>query len=634
MIATLTALTGPARAASVPHVSTAFFYGAVVPRELTRNFERLVVDVDNLKEWPKPGRAELFAYLSVGEIGPGRPWRREVPEHLVLGHNRTWGSAIVDTGSPAWRELLLTKVIPPLRARGVRGLFLDALDSFEQVTAAGPERTRHERGIAALVDAIRSRFPELKLVLNRGFTILPLLARPPDGIVVESLFHTGEPQGSTFEAVPDAITTELLQTLRGVRARWNLPIAVIDYAPLADRVLCRALARRILAEGFDPYITVPLMDVVGIGRVEIVRRRVLVVFRSAPGAENLAPPPDAALAAPVLEWLGYAVDYADVRLGLPSGPLLDRYAGMVVLSPGAWGGIYARWVLGHLRAGLRVAFLGGLGFTPDPASLSFLGLEEASPTVVPPLTIASTSPLVGFESAPRPNLHDLPPFVGLPSGSRSALHLTDAGRHGWDGVVMGPWGGAAFSPYVVTEDLEDGRRWILDPFRFFAESLALEALPAPDVSTESGRRISTVHIDGDGFVSRSERLRQPYAGQVILEEILRRYPWPHTVSIIEGELSRAGLYPADSTRTEAIAREIFQLPNVEAASHTFSHPFTWSDAEAGRRTTPPPTLPIPGYTFSAAREIAGSIAYINDQLLPRGKAVRVLLWSGDSSPSG
>jgi hypothetical protein len=625
---------GMARAAGVPHVSTAFFYGPVVPRELTRHFERLVVDVDNLKEWPRPAKAELFAYLSVGEIGAGRPWRKEVPEHLVLGHNRTWGSAIVDTGSPAWREFLLSKVIPPLRTRGVRGLFLDALDSFEQVTTSTAERSRHERGIADLVDAIRTRFPELKILLNRGFGVLPLLARPPDGLVVESLFHTGEPQGATFGDVPEAATTELLQRLHAVRNRFNLPIAVIDYAPVGDRVLCRALARRILAEGFDPYITMPLMDVVGIGRVEIVRRRILVVYRSTPGTENVSPPPDAALAAPILEWLGYAVDYADERLGLPAGTLVDRYAGIVVLSPDAWGGSYARWVLGHLEAGLHVAFLGGLGFAPDQAALAILGLAEVPSTVVSPLTIAKSSWMVGFESTPQPSRHELPPFATVGSGSRSELHLTDAEGHGWDAVVIGPWGGAAFSPYVVTVDLDDGRRWILDPFRFFTEALALEAMPAPDVSTESGRRILTAHIDGDGFVSRSERLKQPYAGQVILDEILRRHPFPHTVSVIEGELGRTGIYPSDSERTEAIAREIFRLPYVEAASHTFSHPFTWSDAEAHRRTTPPPTLPIPGYGFSAEREIAGSIAYINDTLLPRGKTVQVLLWSGDSSPSG
>ncbi len=134
-------------------------------------------------------------------------------------------------------------------------------------------------------------------------------------------------------------------------------------------------------------------------------------------------------------------------------------------------------------------------------------------------------------------------------------------------------------------------------------------------------------------MSRAERPGSPFAGQVILDDILKRYPIPHTISVVEGEVGPAGLYPADSPKLEAIAREIFKLPYVELASHTFSHPFDWAAAEAGRAANPPATLPIRNYIFSIDRDLRGSIDYINSRLAPAGKTVKVLLWSGDCSPS-
>jgi hypothetical protein len=282
---------------------------------------------------------------------------------------------------------------------------------------------------------------------------------------------------------------------------------------------------------------------------------------------------------------------------------------------------------------VRVAFLEGLGFEADGAFLARLGLTAARSAAKSAVTIAATSAYVGFEAPARARSRELPPVQTGSGQVRSLLRLKDADGGSWDALVIGPWGGAAFSPYVVADDLEQERRWIINPFQFIRDALALPSIPAPDVTTESGRRILTVHIDGDAFVSRAERPGSPFAGQVILDDILKRYPIPHTISVVEGEVGPAGLYPADSPKLEAIAREIFKLPYVELASHTFSHPFDWAAAEAGRIAAQAATLPIPNYIFNVDRDLRGSIDYINSRLAPTGKTVKVLLWSGDCSPS-
>ncbi|MCA1665318.1 MAG: hypothetical protein LC659_13820, partial [Myxococcales bacterium] len=71
---------------------------------------------------------------------------------------------------------------------------------------------------------------------------------------------------------------------------------------------------------------------------------------------------------------------------------------------------------------------------------------------------------------------------------------------------------------------------------------------------------------------------------------------------------------------------------VELASHSFSHPLAWPRSALqshGKENNP---LVIPGYQFDLAREIDGSVAYINQRLAPPDKRVRVFLWSGDALP--
>src|SRR5688500_7944647 len=64
-----------------------------------------------------------------------------------------------------------------------------------------------------------------------------------------------------------------------------------------------------------------------VGSVEVIPRRVLLVYKH-DAVGYLGVQDASVLIAPVLEWLGYAVDYADVKKPLPSQSLAGRYAGI------------------------------------------------------------------------------------------------------------------------------------------------------------------------------------------------------------------------------------------------------------------------------------------------------------------
>lgn len=612
--------------------TTAIYYGHDVPYELFAHYDRVVIEPDEFSSMPPSPRAQLFAYVSVGEIRASRAWYKEVPRRLVLGVNGAWGSEIVDTKSAEWHAFLLDRVIEPLWKQGYRGFFLDTLDSYKRVSPDTTWQAEHARAIGRLITTLQQRHPEAKVVLNRGFDVLPHVPRV-DGLVVESLLSTCDSSGKSCRSVPDEERDALLALLRDVRARRGVPITVVDYVPSANVAGRRTTAKRIASFGFDPWVTSPRLDEYGVGRVEIVPRRILVVYKH--NDEGYLGTQDACvLIAPILEWLGYAVDYADVRKPLPTQSLVGRYAGIVTLLPEgvARADVYRSWLVAQLDAGMRIAFIEGFGFDPDAAFLARLGLAAAKNVAKAPMKIAKTTTYFGFEAPVRARVRDLPSAVVSRGDVQELLRLEDADGAAWSGAVIGPWGGAAFMPHVVEERLEQERRWILDPFRFLKDALALPPIPAPDVTTEGGRRIFTVHVDGDAFVSRAERQGAPFTARIVLEELLQRYRVPHTVSIVEGEVGPEGMYPQYTATLESYARKIFALPHVELGSHTYSHPFEWEEAEAGMREPHVPHLPIKGYTFDLRRELKGSVDYINS-LAPGDKRVKVIQWSGNCAPS-
>ncbi|MDP1346492.1 hypothetical protein, partial [Klebsiella pneumoniae] len=51
----------------------------------------------------------------------------------------------------------------------------------------------------------------------------------------------------------------------------------IDYCPPADRACARDTAKRIKAQGVVPYVTDPDLSTIGVGRIEVLPRKVLIL---------------------------------------------------------------------------------------------------------------------------------------------------------------------------------------------------------------------------------------------------------------------------------------------------------------------------------------------------------------------
>jgi hypothetical protein len=350
-----------------------------------------------------------------------------------------------------------------------------------------------------------------------------------------------------------------------------------------------------------------------------------------------------------LEWLGFETDYFRV-LEASDLPKLGRdYRAIVV--PRLWQipvhvePAVVDWLVAERAAGRKILFFGGLPFRDPDQRLRLIrafGLDGTGAVVAPPLAVEIVrrdAALFGFESE-VPALPTGHLDLRAPAGARTLLSVRgrapNAAPVDFDPVFVCDWGGFAFDPYVTLRRPDFRELWHLDPFAFLTLVLGEVAAPSPDTTTRDGLRMFMSHIDGDGFSNFSRVEAGKRSAEIVRDRLLKKYPFPVTVSIIEAELR--GLIRTqraeDSPALEAIARDIYALPHIEAASHTFSHPFFWitGDRTEGFYDEQNLDLKTDYPVLDLAREIDGSVGYINERLAAPGRPVRVFLWSGNCRP--
>ena len=408
----------------------------------------------------------------------------------------------------------------------------------------------------------------------------------------------------------------------------------LDYLPdtaLEERV---ELAKKIIALGYTPYVSDGLLYGMGVSYTYSIPRRILGVYDG-----NLSEDNSSAIHTRIttpLEYKGYIVDNVSIYDIDFSKVDRSRYAA-IVFYPESGDGYRENheltdWLKSHVGY-LPILFLGNL---PDDIEvLEAYGISSKG-ELVPPYRLERkpeiSKGIINPVFSPKDKLISYK--VDETKGFKVIARVINPNKEKSDLVFKAPWGGAAVDPYPVTSLNNNEDIWLLEPFAFLDMMLNLPEIPAADASSESGLRILTSHVDGDGFPSRSWFKGGPLVSEVLYNEVFKPIEIPQTISVIEGEISAGGIHAEQSPELEALARKIFELPNVEVASHTYSHPFTWNMSDPKSHLIYGEFLPVPGYDHvDYDREAAGSVNYINNKLCPPGKKVKVFLWSGDADPS-
>lgn len=620
--------------------SAAFYYGDHVPVSQLQLFNTVVVDPAYVlhprqNETPK---SHWYAYVSLGEVSKKRSYFKQIKRQWVLGVNKHWDSKVLDPANPGLRKFFVNTVFKKLWDQGYHGFFLDTMDSYYLVSKNKAIIKRKQQGLIKLIQAIKRRYPKATLILNRGFELLPTVHKLVNGIAAESLYYGYNMNLKQYMPVPKKSREWLLGQFKKAKS-YGLDIYAIDYLPLTQQKKAQADAKKIMQHGFIPWVSNIQLTGMGVSSIHVYPRQVMMVYSVKGPSEKITSAPLRYLSAP-LNYMGYYPRLYNARKSLPGYPLANRIAGVVVWleddedlklkSSMAW---FQRVI----KQKIPILFIYSLGYYQEHIDFfKKLGLTNSSlDEKLGKLHVGQVDKqFVGFEVKPKIESRDFLPIKA--SQSRALLKIRSVSGKDMDAAAITPWGGYVLKPYMMKMLANKQERYIINPFKLLKEALRLPDIPIPDVTTENGRRILIGHIDGDAFYSRSEWPRGPYAGESLLRTILDKYRIPTTVSVVEGEIGKAGLKPKESPKLEAIARKIFQLPWVEIANHSYSHPFYWhtSYKNTGKIIPGDSTerLNIPGYRFSLKRDIIGSTNYINNELAPPGKKCKIFLWTGDTNP--
>ena len=241
----------------------AAYYDDALPAEAFAEMDLVVFDRDHHPPLGAlPPTTLRFAYLSIGELGPHHPVERQVLRalHAIVSHNKSWKSEVIDPRSKAWRSMLV-EAAHEAKAAGFQGLMLDTVESplaWAKTHLSAEEEADVRRASIELIREIHAAEPELLLMLNRGFDLLPELAADLHFILAESILAETNVSAGQFHLFPADTYAQVAAQLRSAMALApHLQVLTLDYWKQDDVHGLAHLYATQRAHGFAPYVTTP-----------------------------------------------------------------------------------------------------------------------------------------------------------------------------------------------------------------------------------------------------------------------------------------------------------------------------------------------------------------------------------------
>jgi polysaccharide biosynthesis protein PelA len=205
--------------------------------------------------------ATYLGYLSLSEVHSGRPYFAELAaEGLLAEANANWPDArFIDLRHENWRRRVVKDLVPGILQKGFDGVFLDTLDSAEFLEKQDPSRYGGMvEGAADLVRAIRTAFPDILIMINRGFAVLPQIAGHFDMVLGESVRTTFDAGTGRYSFVSESDYEWQRQQLWAAGRRDpNLQLFSLDYWDPNDKENIAKIYTEERANGFIPYVATP-----------------------------------------------------------------------------------------------------------------------------------------------------------------------------------------------------------------------------------------------------------------------------------------------------------------------------------------------------------------------------------------
>ncbi len=163
----------------------------------------------------------VLAYIDIGEAENTRAYWENMDNSLILAPNPDWpGCYYADVNNQRWHDIILDNAIPYIFECGdYDGLCMDMLDTIDIYPELKP-------GMISLIAEIREEYPDLILVPNRGFGILPEISPYIDAFKYEEMSARYDFENEMYVYGEDE---EEMNTLLSVLENHEIPVLVLDH---------------------------------------------------------------------------------------------------------------------------------------------------------------------------------------------------------------------------------------------------------------------------------------------------------------------------------------------------------------------------------------------------------------------
>jgi uncharacterized protein (TIGR01370 family) len=258
----------------------AIYYSDKAAIEKFSNYQLMVLDRlyhPSLQELSEDGKM-LLGYLSLGEIERSSPYFQVLKQsNLILQENKNWkGSYYIDLRDSLWQKIVIEEIIPDMLRQGFKGIFFDTLDNPLELERVSPVKFKGMSDAAVqLVKAVRMHYPQIKIMVNRAYPILPQIAFDVDMVLGESVAGDYNFDKKIYMPVEKSLYRQQVQWLQEVK-KMNplLQIYTLDYAEPNDKKTIADIYRIQRENGFIPYVASIELDEL-IDEPELIKESVL-----------------------------------------------------------------------------------------------------------------------------------------------------------------------------------------------------------------------------------------------------------------------------------------------------------------------------------------------------------------------
>ncbi len=552
--------------------------------------------ITNTGQKNEASNANYLGYVSLGEI---EEKDRSLDHYKIIKKNPSWNSYIIDYTDVISMQVKKKKIFEVLEKDD--GVFIDNIDSYYYFEK--PPFKTSALNLKKLFADIRKKYPEKKIIINRGFEIIDEIADYIDGFLFENLIYMHDFKDDTLKKNPEF--DKIKKTIQNIKKRHkDLNIYVIEYVYDKKGKLLESFQDDIYKQ-LDVKVFYSDIDLNHIRKYYLSDSEIFLTFYP---EGNFFESPVHMFFQTVFEYFGKRIRFFTRPSQIKSPEL---YSGIIMYDDGSTG-IYDQDILDFINKN-------------EFKKKIFCGYYDDSLELFKKLDISLYGQPGRFVKTDF-NGFEISPFIINSIFSFKDNKTKDLlfGR-----LQNNEYVGISDESTLITGSLPVvstglGRNaWLFDPFELFSKILS-DDLPVPSLVIDSGNRIAYTHIDADGMDSTTD---QKLNLEILSEKVCQRFDdIPFSVSFITSILDES-VNPFAPKIIDSIRKDLY-LENIEFASHSFSHPFVMKantvNHEYGHN------LNIPGYNMDFNKELNGSLNMLRS-LFPE-KTVNNYYWTGDCRP--